>query len=59
MAPCTDCRNASLTDRAVPLGPSRRDYLPEFEWDDANEQKLLDRHGASAREAEECFASRA
>lgn len=31
-------------------------YLPEFEWDEANEQKLLDSHDVSAREAEECFA---
>ena len=39
------------------MGPSRRHYLPEFEWDEANEQKLLDRHDVSAREAEECFAN--
>ena len=39
------------------MGPGRSHYLPEFEWDEANEQKLLDRHGVSAREAEECFAN--
>ena len=39
------------------MGPSRRHYLPEFEWDEANEQKLLDRRDVSAREAEECFAN--
>jgi len=31
--------------------------LPEFEWDEHNEQKLLDRHGVSALEAEQCFAN--
>jgi len=39
------------------LGSSGRQYLPEFEWDEANEQKLLERHEVSAREAEECFAN--
>ncbi len=33
-------------------------WLPEFEWDEANEGKLLRQHGVSAREAEECFANR-
>ena len=32
-------------------------WLPEFEWNEHNEEKLLDRHGVSAAEAEECFAS--
>jgi uncharacterized DUF497 family protein len=32
-------------------------WLPEFEWDEANEQKLLDRHGVAAAEAEECFGN--
>ncbi|MHB1511047.1 MAG: BrnT family toxin [Acidimicrobiales bacterium] len=31
--------------------------LPEFEWDEHNEEKLLDRHGVSAYEAEQCFAN--
>jgi uncharacterized DUF497 family protein len=31
--------------------------LPEFEWDEDNEEKLLDRHGVSAFEAEQCFAN--
>jgi uncharacterized DUF497 family protein len=35
-------------------GPS----LPEFEWDEHNEQKLLERHGVSALEAEQCFGNR-
>lgn len=39
------------------MGSSRKRHLPEFEWDEANEQKLLDRHDVSAREAEECFAN--
>lgn len=39
------------------MGPSRRHDLPEFEWDEANEQKLRERHDVSAREAEECFAN--
>lgn len=39
------------------MGSSRRHYLPEFEWDEANEQKLLDRHDVTVREVEECFAN--
>ena len=31
--------------------------LPEFEWDDHNEEKLLLRHNVSALEAEQCFAN--
>ena len=31
--------------------------MPEFEWDEHNEEKLLDRHGVSAFEAEQCFAN--
>lgn len=32
-------------------------WLPEFEWDENNEDKLLARHDVSAAEAEECFAN--
>lgn len=32
-------------------------WLPEFEWDENNEQKLLDRHDVTAAEAEECFGN--
>jgi uncharacterized DUF497 family protein len=32
-------------------------WLPEFEWDEHNEDKLLDRHGVTAAEAEECFGN--
>lgn len=32
--------------------------LPEFEWDEDNEDKLLVRHNVSAAEAEQCFANR-
>lgn len=35
----------------------RNRWLPEFEWDEHNEEKLLDRHGVSAAEAEECFGN--
>ncbi len=31
-------------------------FLPEFEWDEHNEDKLLERHNVSASEAEQCFA---
>lgn len=31
---------------------------PAFEWDEHNEEKLLERHNVSALEAEECFANR-
>jgi uncharacterized DUF497 family protein len=31
--------------------------LPEFEWDEHNEDKLLLRHNVSALEAEQCFAN--
>jgi uncharacterized DUF497 family protein len=31
---------------------------PEFEWDEHNEDKLLERHNVSALEAEQCFANR-
>jgi len=30
---------------------------PEFEWDENNEDKLLERHNVSALEAEQCFAN--
>ena len=29
--------------------------MPEFEWDEFNEQKLLDRHDVSVLEVEQCF----
>jgi uncharacterized DUF497 family protein len=32
-------------------------WLPEFEWDENNEKKLLDRHGVTAAEAEQCFGN--
>jgi uncharacterized DUF497 family protein len=31
--------------------------LPEFDWDEENEDKLLLRHNVSAEEAEQCFAN--
>lgn len=41
---------------ASPRGGPRRS-LPEFEWDEHNEDKLLRRHNVSASEAEQCFAN--
>ncbi|MDQ6840308.1 MAG: BrnT family toxin [Actinomycetota bacterium] len=38
----------------APRGGSR---LPEFEWDEHNEEKLLERHDVSATEVEQCFAN--
>ena len=35
----------------------RRNRLPQFDWDEHNEDKLLDRHGVSAWEAEQCFGN--
>ena len=32
-------------------------WLPEFEWDENNEEKLLARHDVTAAEVEECFAN--
>lgn len=32
-------------------------WLPEFEWDEHNEEKLLARHGVTVAEAEECFGN--
>lgn len=37
---------------------ARRILRPEFEWDEANEQRLLELHDVSALEAEQCFANR-
>ena len=37
-------------------GPSHG-YIPEFEWDESNEEKLLRVHGVSAWEVEQCFAN--
>jgi len=34
-----------------------RGGLPEFEWDEHNEDKLLEGHNVSALEAEHCFAN--
>jgi len=34
-----------------------RGGLPEFEWNQHNEDKLLERHNVSALEAEQCFAN--
>lgn len=31
--------------------------LPEFEWDENNEEKLLTNHNVAALEAEQCFAN--
>jgi uncharacterized DUF497 family protein len=31
--------------------------LPEFEWEEENEDKLLRNHNVSALEAEQCFAN--
>ena len=31
--------------------------MPEFDWDEGNEEKLLVRHNVSALEAEQCFAN--
>ena len=41
------------------MGSSGRSggQLPQFEWDEDNEEKLLRRHGVSAVEAEQCFAN--
>lgn len=41
------------------MGSARRGggLLPEFEWDEDNEEKLLRRHGVSALEAEQCFSN--
>jgi uncharacterized DUF497 family protein len=38
-------------------GGSGRHALPEFEWDEGNEEKLLVRHNVSVQEAEQCFAN--
>ncbi|MHB1865452.1 MAG: BrnT family toxin [Candidatus Saccharimonadales bacterium] len=32
-------------------------WRPEFEWDEHNENKLLERHGVSAAEVEQCFGN--
>jgi uncharacterized DUF497 family protein len=39
-------------------GARRNAVRPEFEWDESNEEKLLERHDVSALEAEQCFANR-
>lgn len=35
----------------------RPSIRPEFEWDEANEDKLLRNHNVAALEAEQCFAN--
>jgi uncharacterized DUF497 family protein len=47
-----------MADRAGKAGVTQTKLLPEFEWDEDNEEKLLERHGVSAAEAEQCFANR-
>lgn len=44
---------------ALPVRPSsvRRGCRPQFEWNEANEKHLLERHDVSALEAEQCFAN--
>ena len=39
------------------VGSGRGRWLPQFEWDEHNEVKLLERHGVSVLEAEQCFAN--
>ncbi len=42
----------------MPSGEKRQKRpLPHFEWDQANEEKLLLRHNVSAFEAQQCFAN--
>jgi uncharacterized protein len=41
----------------APQRGGKSHHLPRFEWDEANEEKLLERHGVSAWEAEQCFAN--
>ena len=38
-------------------GGGRRRLLPDFEWDENNEEKLLANHHVSAAEVEQCFAN--
>jgi len=38
-------------------GGGRGRQLPEFDWDENNEDKLLLRHNVSALEAEQCFGN--
>jgi uncharacterized DUF497 family protein len=38
--------------------PRRGRVRPQFDWDEVNERKLLDRHDVSASEAEQCFSNR-
>lgn len=40
-----------------PRGGANGRTLPDFEWDEHNEDKLLRRHNVSAFEAEQCFAN--
>ena len=38
-------------------GRRGRGPLPEFEWDEHNEDRLLERHNVSVLEAEQCFGN--
>ncbi len=55
------CLRGASGDRAPYVGSRRGGghgrQLPEFEWDEDNEDKLLLRHNVSALEAEQCFAN--
>lgn len=42
----------------VKKGRGRPGWRPEFQWDEHNENKLLERHDVTAEEAEQCFANR-
>jgi uncharacterized DUF497 family protein len=63
--PCAAGRGQSLTGALGDSGSyvasrrrgGRRRPLPEFEWDEHNEEKLLRRHNVSALEAEQSFAN--
>jgi uncharacterized DUF497 family protein len=33
-------------------------YIGEFDWDDANERHIWDRHRVTPEEVEECFSNR-
>ena len=39
------------------MGARSDDGMPEFEWNEHNEDKLLVRHNVSALEAEQCFVN--
>ena len=39
------------------MGRTSGRVRPEFEWDEDNEEKLLNSHKVSAKEAEQCFSN--